>query len=63
MEDILLDRVFRNRIGTYMDVGAHHPVLESNTHFFHERGWRGTNIEPMPGMHRLLVEHRPGDLN
>ncbi len=63
LEDILLDRVFRDRVGTYMDIGAHHPVLESNTHFFHELGWRGTNIEPMPGMHRLLVEERAGDLN
>ncbi len=63
MEDLLLDRVFRDRVGSFMDVGAHHPVLDSNTCFFHARGWRGVNIEPIPGLHRLLLEQRRGDLN
>jgi FkbM family methyltransferase len=63
MEDILLDRVFRGRTGTYMDVGANHPFLDSNTYFFYLRGWRGVNVEPIPAQHALFAEHRPEDLN
>jgi FkbM family methyltransferase len=62
-EDILLDRLFGGGPGTFVDVGAHHPVLDSNTYFFYERGWRGTNLEPLPHLHRLLTQHRPGDRN
>ena len=45
-EDILLDRVFGDHVGRYMDVGSYHPILCSNTCFFYERGWRGVNMEP-----------------
>ena len=62
-EDILLDRFFGTRIGTYVDIGAHHPIYDSNTCFFYERGWRGVNIEPLPALHRLFRELRPRDLN
>jgi FkbM family methyltransferase len=62
-EDILLDRLFGGRPGSFVDVGAHHPVFDSNTFYFYERGWRGTNVEPQPHLHRLLAQHRPGDLN
>jgi FkbM family methyltransferase len=63
MEDILLDRVFHGQTGTYMDVGANHPYIDSNTYFFYLRGWRGINLEPIPRNHALFVQHRPGDLN
>jgi FkbM family methyltransferase len=63
MEDILLDRLFGGRPGTFVDLGAHHPVYDSNTCFFYERGWRGVNVEPLPYFHRLLAEARPRDLN
>ena len=63
MEDILLDRLFRGRPGTFMDIGANHPFLDSNTYFFYLRGWRGVNLEPIPRNHALFLEHRPGDLN
>jgi FkbM family methyltransferase len=63
MEDILLDRLFGDQIGTFIDVGANNPALDSNTYFFYERGWRGVNIEPLPGMHQLFLQFRPEDLN
>src|SRR5437867_592608 len=63
MEDILLDRVFMDRRGSYVDVGANHPVHDNNTYFFYLRGWRGVNIEPIPRLHELFVQHRPEDLN
>jgi FkbM family methyltransferase len=63
MEDILLDRLFPGQLGTYMDVGANHPLFDSNTQFFYQRGWRGVNVEPIGRLHALFQEHRPGDLN
>lgn len=63
MEDLLLDRLFPDQAGTFMDIGANHPFLDSNTYFFYLRGWRGVNFEPISRNHALFEEHRPGDLN
>ncbi len=62
-EDILLDRLFGDHVGRYMDVGSGHPIYCNNTFFFYERGWRGINIEPTRQGHALFQEHRPEDLN
>ena len=35
--------------GLYVDVGAHHPLRFSNTAIYHQRGWRGVNIDATPG--------------
>jgi FkbM family methyltransferase len=63
MEDILLDRMFEGQVGTYMDIGANHPTIESNTQFFYLRGWRGVNLEPIPRNHAFFLQDRPDDLN
>jgi hypothetical protein len=47
-EDILLGRALRKSEGFYIDVGANHPVFHSVTKLFHDRGWRGINVEPSP---------------
>jgi FkbM family methyltransferase len=62
-EDILLDRLFGDQVGAFLDVGANHPIIGNNTYFFYERGWRGVNIEPIPDLHRLCVQRRADDLN
>jgi FkbM family methyltransferase len=62
-EDILIDRIFPGEIGTFVDVGACHPVLHSNTRFFYERGWRGVNLEPSRAAFQRFVDERPEDLN
>ncbi len=62
-EDILLDRIFGDHVGTFMAVGASSPCRESLTYFFYRRGWRGVNLEPVPRHHRELQAARPGDLN
>jgi FkbM family methyltransferase len=62
-EDILLDRLFRDRPGTFMDVGGNHPFIDNNTYFFYVRGWRGVNIEPTRSGIELFRDHRPEDLN
>jgi FkbM family methyltransferase len=46
-EDVLLTRVFANlNYGFYVDIGAYHPVEDSVTKAFYDRGWSGINIEP-----------------
>lgn len=49
-------------ITTYVDVGAAHPIEHSDTRLFHDRGWRGVNIEPGPHFSEL-VSDRPDDVN
>jgi len=62
-EDILLRYMFPKGEGTYVDVGAHHPVRFSNTLFFYNIGWRGINIDPIPGIMEQFEARRPGDVN
>jgi FkbM family methyltransferase len=63
-EDMILRRVFEGRrSGFYVDVGAHHPQRFSNTYFFYVRGWRGINIDAMPGSMDLFNQLRPNDIN
>ncbi len=64
-EDLIVYRMIYGKInkGFYVDVGAHHPKRFSNTYFFYRKGWRGINIEPMPGSKRIFDKYRPGDTN
>jgi FkbM family methyltransferase len=63
-EDVLLNRLFPDRSsGFYIDVGAWHPVIDSVTKLFYERGWRGINIEPIPSLHEKLTHDRTRDIN
>jgi len=63
-EDLILDRLLeRQAQGFYVDVGAHHPVRFSNTYMFYKRGWRGINIDAMPGSMKKFERVRPRDLN
>lgn len=63
-EDVLLRRVFPSRNeGFYIDVGAHHPTVDSVTRHFYDRGWRGINIEPLPARFEQLKRERTRDLN
>lgn len=49
--------------GTYVDVGAFHPLKFSNTMYLYEKGWRGLNIEANPYLIDLFHKHRPDDIN
>jgi FkbM family methyltransferase len=51
------------RAGFYVDVGAHHPVYYSNTYHFYRRGWRGINVEAIPGSMEVFDLLRPRDVN
>ncbi len=64
-EDLVLWHIAYDVLGiqnpTYMDIGAHHPVLNNNTFLFYERGSRGVLVEPNPALHGLLSSVRPRD--
>ncbi len=63
-EDQILRRVFESDpSGFYVDVGAHHPMRFSNTYLFYKRGWRGINVDAMPGSMAVFNRHRPRDIN
>ena len=62
-EDRVLCKLLKNEVGFFIDVGAHHPQRFSNTFLFYKRGWRGINIDPMPGSMSLFNKVRPRDIN
>lgn len=63
-EDRILMRYFDGRKkGFYLDIGAHHPRLYSNTYLFYNQGWNGINIDAMPGSMEIFNKQRPRDIN
>lgn len=48
---------------TYLDLGAHHPTVISNTALLYERRLRGVNVEPNPYLFQNFRVERPLDLN
>jgi FkbM family methyltransferase len=64
-EDMILRHVIGSdkMEGFYVDVGAYHPVISSNTYFFYLDGWRGINVEARPGSRALFERVRPRDIN
>jgi len=47
--------------GTYIDVGAGHPVADNVSFWFYERGWRGIVVEPQAELVGLYGRLRPRD--
>lgn len=63
-EDMVLRRIFGTQNeGFYVDVGANDPIKFSNTYYFYLEGWRGINIDAMPGSMDLFNKMRPRDIN
>ena len=61
-EDVMLWRALKHiDKGCYIDVGAQHPVIDSVSKAFYEKGWRGTHVEPVPQYADLLREDRPDE--
>ncbi len=59
-EDVMLWRALSHvDCGFYIDIGAHHPTIDSVSLAFYERGWTGIDVEPVPDSAALLREHRP----
>lgn len=63
-EDIILQRLLEGRTsGRYVDVGAHHPSRFSNTRLLYDSGWRGLNVDALPGSMQPFRSRRRGDVN
>ncbi len=63
-EDMILSRIIgEKKDGFYVDVGAHHPKRFSNTYYFYKRGWKGINLDAMPGSMKLFQIIRSRDIN
>jgi len=63
-EDVVLARFFaEKKDGFFVDIGAHHPFRFSNTYKFYQKGWRGINVDAMPGSMRGFKRYRPEDIN
>ena len=47
-EDLMLYRALgKVERGFYIDIGAHHPEIDSVSKAFVDRGWRGVHVEPV----------------
>jgi len=49
------------RTGTYIDIGAGHPIADNVSFFFYERGWQGIVVEPQQKLIDLYARLRPRD--
>jgi FkbM family methyltransferase len=59
-EDVILWRALGDLpSGQYLDIGAQHPVIDSVSRTFYERGWRGVHVEPSAHYAGLLRADRP----
>lgn len=48
---------------TYLDLGAYHPEILSNTKLLYDRGHCGVNVEADPKLLPGFILHRPSDMN
>ncbi len=47
--------------GFYIDIGAQHPIIDSVSKAFYEKGWRGISVEANPAYAALLRGDRPDE--
>ena len=63
LEDYHLSLAFpEHRSGTFIDIGAGHPVADNVSFWFYERGWRGIAVEPQRDLVALYARLRPRDI-
>ncbi|MFN2494204.1 MAG: FkbM family methyltransferase [Pyrinomonadaceae bacterium] len=63
-EDSILNYLFAFKSdGFFVDVGAFHPIVASNTYLFYLKGWRGISIDARPGSMSAFRKVRSQDTN
>jgi len=63
-DDIFIKKFFKNKaVGTYVDIGCHHPFKLNNTYLLYKTGWNGLNIDLMRINIDLFNIWRPKDKN
>lgn len=62
LEDVMLWRALKDvEGGFYIDIGAQDPIVDSVSHAFYERGWRGIHVEPTEQYAEKLRVARPDE--
>jgi FkbM family methyltransferase len=63
LEDYHLSLAFAGQAtGSYIDIGAGHPIADNVSFWFYERGWRGVVVEPQSKLAGLYHRLRPRDV-
>lgn len=62
-EDLWLFNYFNKKNGFYIDIGAYHPEMLSNTALFYNNGWSGINIDPIKEKILVFNKYRKRDIN
>jgi FkbM family methyltransferase len=63
LEDYHLSLAFAGQpTGTYIDIGAGHPIADNVSFWFYERGWQGVVVEPQAELAVLYGRLRPRDI-
>jgi FkbM family methyltransferase len=63
LEDYHLSIAFAGQAtGTYIDIGAGHPIADNVSFWFYERGWHGVVVEPQFKLAALYPRLRPRDV-
>jgi FkbM family methyltransferase len=63
-EDVFVRKFFQSQPpGTWLDIGAFHPRIASNTHRLRRQGWTGINIDADPAKVRLFRWFRRSEVN
>jgi FkbM family methyltransferase len=63
LEDYHLSLAFAGQTtGTYVDIGAGHPIADNVSFWFYERGWQGIVVEPQSELAALYGRLRPRDI-
>ena len=63
-EDLaLLSLIADKNIGSYLDVGAHHPTRFSVTRHLYQRGWNGVNVDANRDLIEEFNKRRTRDIN
>ncbi|MDA8822785.1 FkbM family methyltransferase [Candidatus Pelagibacter bacterium] len=61
--DLIVDYMFKNKTGFFIDIGCNHPVYNNNTYKLYKRGWNGINIDIDKKSIDLFNIFRKKDLN
>lgn len=62
-EDYVLSKILSGiENGNYIDIGANHPILHSNTFSFYIKGWRGVCVDPIPSLVKKFKLYRSEDI-
>lgn len=60
-EDAILNQFVVNQKGTYLDLGAGHPIIGSNTYGLYRKDWQGICVDPQTSLKLSYSLLRPKD--